>query len=95
MVNAARPSVRQSTTAVLAADAGGPEREDSRNAWRERFAERHHHAQRRTVQVTYNGHPLYYFVNDKKPGEINCQAVVNFGAAWYVRDPSGNAITKS
>ncbi len=45
--------------------------------------------------MTYNGHPLYYFVNDKKPGEINCQAVVNFGAAWYVRDPSGNAITKS
>ncbi len=48
-----------------------------------------------TVQVTYNGHPLYYFVDDKKPGEINCQAVVNFGAAWYVVDPAGNAITKS
>ncbi|TME23686.1 MAG: hypothetical protein E6I67_02425 [Chloroflexi bacterium] len=48
-----------------------------------------------TVQVTYNGHPLYYFENDKKPGEINCQAVVNFGAAWYVVDPNGNAITKS
>ena len=48
-----------------------------------------------TVQVTYNGHPLYYFVDDKKPGEINCQAVVNFGAAWYVVDPNGNAITKS
>jgi predicted lipoprotein with Yx(FWY)xxD motif len=47
------------------------------------------------VQVTYNGHPLYYFVNDKKPGEINCQAVVNFGAAWYVVDPNGNAITQS
>lgn len=46
------------------------------------------------VQVTYNGHPLYYFVDDKKPGEINCQAIVNFGAAWYVVDPSGNAITK-
>src|SRR5207245_6650590 len=37
--------------------------------------------------------PLYYFENDKKPGEINCQAVVNFGAAWYVVDPNGNAIT--
>jgi len=47
------------------------------------------------VQVTYNGHPLYYFVGDKKPGEIECQAVVNFGAAWYVVDPNGNAITKS
>jgi predicted lipoprotein with Yx(FWY)xxD motif len=48
-----------------------------------------------TLQVTYNGHPLYYFSGDKNPGEINCQAVVNFGAAWYVVDPNGNAITKS
>ena len=48
-----------------------------------------------TVQVTYNGHPLYYFVDDKNPGEIKCQAAVNFGAAWYVVDPNGNAITKS
>lgn len=48
-----------------------------------------------SVQVTYNGHPLYYFEGDTKPGEINCQAVVNFGAAWYVVDPSGNAITKA
>ena len=48
-----------------------------------------------TMQVTYRGHPLYYFSGDTKPGEINCQAVVNFGAAWYVVDPEGNAITKS
>ena len=47
------------------------------------------------LQVTYNGHPLYYFSGDKNPGEITCQAVVNFGAAWYVVDPSGMAITKS
>lgn len=48
-----------------------------------------------TVQVTYNGHPLYYYEGDKDPGVIKCQAVVNFGGAWYVVDPSGNAITKS
>ena len=48
-----------------------------------------------TIQVTYNGHPLYYFAGDKNPGEISCQAVVNFGAAWYVVDSSGNAITKT
>jgi predicted lipoprotein with Yx(FWY)xxD motif len=48
-----------------------------------------------SVQVTYNGHPLYYFQADKNPGQITCQAVVNFGAAWYVVDPSGNAITKA
>lgn len=48
-----------------------------------------------TVQVTYNGHPLYYFQGDTQPGQITCQAVVNFGAAWYVVDPHGNAITKT
>ena len=48
-----------------------------------------------TVQVTYNGHPLYYFQADTQPGQITCQAVVNFGGAWYVVDPQGNAITKS
>jgi predicted lipoprotein with Yx(FWY)xxD motif len=48
-----------------------------------------------TVQVTYNGHPLYYFQGDTKPGQVTCQAVVNFGAAWYVVDPHGNAITTS
>lgn len=46
-----------------------------------------------TVQVTYNGHPLYYFVGDKTPGQIECQAIVNFGGAWYVVDPKGSAIT--
>jgi predicted lipoprotein with Yx(FWY)xxD motif len=46
-----------------------------------------------TVQVTYNGHPLYYFTGDTKPGQITCQAVDNFGAAWYVVDPKGDAIT--
>jgi predicted lipoprotein with Yx(FWY)xxD motif len=46
-----------------------------------------------TVQVTYNGHPLYYFQGDTKPGQITCQAVDNFGAAWYVVDPKGDAIT--
>ena len=46
-----------------------------------------------SVQVTYNGHPLYYFQSDTAPGQITCQAVVNFGGAWYVVDPQGNAIT--
>ena len=46
-----------------------------------------------TVQVTYNGHPLYYYDGDK-PGEVKCQGVVNFGGAWYVVDPNGSAITR-
>ena len=48
-----------------------------------------------SVQVTYNGHPLYYYEGDKNPGVVGCQGVVNFGAAWWVVDPQGNAITKT
>jgi Secreted repeat of unknown function len=48
-------------------------------------------------QVTYNGHPLYYFhdgrsiggLPDKKPGQVNGQGVIY---AWYVVSPKGNAI---
>lgn len=46
-------------------------------------------------QVTYNGHPLYTFLNDSKAGDTNGQGVNAFGALWYVVSPSGNAITSS
>ena len=42
-----------------------------------------------TKQVTYNGHPLYLFVKDKKPGDVNGQGVTAFGAAWFALTPSG------
>jgi predicted lipoprotein with Yx(FWY)xxD motif len=41
------------------------------------------------VQVTYNGHPLYGFVEDKKPGETNGNDVSAFGAEWYALEPNG------
>ncbi len=44
-------------------------------------------------QVTYNGHPLYYYVGDRSAGEIKCQAVVEFGGGWYVLDSKGNKIS--
>ena len=44
-------------------------------------------------QVTYNGHPLYYYQGDSNPGDTNGQGVNAFGAPWYVLSPSGNAIT--
>ena len=47
------------------------------------------------VQVTYNGHPLYYYSGDKKAGDVLCQGVVDHGGAWYVIDPQGNPITKT
>jgi predicted lipoprotein with Yx(FWY)xxD motif len=46
-----------------------------------------------TMQVTYNGHPLYYFVQDKSPGQTTGQATNFFGAAWYIVSPTGTAIT--
>ena len=43
-------------------------------------------------QVTYNGHPLYYFANDKAPGDARGQGINRFGGGWYVVDPTGNEI---
>ena len=41
------------------------------------------------IQVTYNGWPLYFFGGDSDPGDTNGQGQ---GDAWYVLDPTGNAI---
>ena len=43
-------------------------------------------------QVTYDRHPLYYYVGDTKPGQTKGQALNQFGAEWYVLAPSGNKI---
>jgi len=42
-----------------------------------------------TTQVTYNGHPLYGFVEDQKPGETNGNDIDGFGAQWYALMPNG------
>ena len=43
--------------------------------------------------VTYNGHPLYYYVTDRKPGQVTCHNVVEFGGTWLVVNPDGNAVS--
>jgi predicted lipoprotein with Yx(FWY)xxD motif len=43
-------------------------------------------------QVTYNGHPLYYYVTDRAPGQVTCQNVAEYGGTWLVVAPSGTAI---
>ena len=48
-----------------------------------------------TRQVTYYGHPLYYYVGDKKSGETNGQGLNEFGARWYVLSASGSAVTSA
>jgi predicted lipoprotein with Yx(FWY)xxD motif len=45
------------------------------------------------TQATYNGHPLYYYVDEDEPNEILCQAVFEFGGYWYIVNKNGNAIT--
>lgn len=42
-----------------------------------------------TTQITYAGHPLYTFVEDKKPGEANGNDVKAFGASWYALKGNG------
>ena len=43
-------------------------------------------------QVTYNGHPLYRFVQDTRPGQVKGQDTNFFGGGWYVISPSGKKI---
>jgi predicted lipoprotein with Yx(FWY)xxD motif len=45
-----------------------------------------------TKQVTYKGHPLYYYVTDQQAGETTGQGVNSFGAPWYVLSPQGSEI---
>jgi predicted lipoprotein with Yx(FWY)xxD motif len=48
-----------------------------------------------TKQVTYKGHPLYFFVKDKDAGDSYGQGVNAFGGAWYVLAPSGKKVDNS
>lgn len=43
-------------------------------------------------QLTYNGHPLYRYAADTKPGEDNGQGLDQFGAEWYVLNAHGSKI---
>ncbi len=46
-----------------------------------------------TKQVTYKGHPLYYYAGDgTNGGETSGQAISSFGAPWYVLTPSGSEV---
>ncbi len=47
-----------------------------------------------TTQVTYNKHPLYRFLNDKKPGAVSGEGSKAFGAEWYVVGTNGKKIEK-
>jgi predicted lipoprotein with Yx(FWY)xxD motif len=45
-----------------------------------------------SLEVTYNGHPLYYFVSDKQAGDTTGEAISSFGAEWYVLSAAGSKV---
>jgi predicted lipoprotein with Yx(FWY)xxD motif len=45
-----------------------------------------------TLQVTYNGWPLYLFAGDSAPGDTNGQGLNEFGGLWFLVSPAGEAI---
>jgi predicted lipoprotein with Yx(FWY)xxD motif len=47
-----------------------------------------------TVQVTYAGHPLYFFAGDSTTGDIKGENVHAFGADWYLVSPAGKKVEK-
>jgi predicted lipoprotein with Yx(FWY)xxD motif len=46
-------------------------------------------------QVTYGGHPLYYYAGDSESKDTYGQGINSFGAKWWLVAPSGSAITGS
>jgi len=48
-----------------------------------------------STEVVYSGHPLYYFISDKQPGDTTGQGLSSFGANWYVLSAAGTKIDKS
>lgn len=44
-------------------------------------------------QVTYDGHPLYYYSGDTGSGMDNGQGINGYGALWWLVAPSGASIT--
>jgi predicted lipoprotein with Yx(FWY)xxD motif len=45
-----------------------------------------------TMQVTYDGHPLYYYA-DEGPGQVDCHNVDEFGGLWLAVQGNGLAVS--
>lgn len=46
------------------------------------------------TQVTYRGHPLYYYKPDQGSGSFKGQDIKSFGAEWYLLRPDGTKAEK-
>jgi predicted lipoprotein with Yx(FWY)xxD motif len=42
-----------------------------------------------TTQVTYNGHPLYFYAHEGKH-EVKCHDIFSHGGNWYAVQPDGH-----
>ena len=42
--------------------------------------------------MTYGGHPLYYYDDDKKPGTTEGEGSKEFGAEWYAVGANGKKV---
>jgi predicted lipoprotein with Yx(FWY)xxD motif len=47
-----------------------------------------------TTQVTYGKHPLYFYIDDKKPGTTEGEGSKAFGAEWYAVGANGKKVEK-
>jgi len=47
------------------------------------------------LQVTYHGHPLYFFVNDKQAGATGGEGIKAFGGKWFALSPAGVKIVSA
>ena len=46
-------------------------------------------------QVTYAGHPLYWFSGDTAAGDTNGEGLDDFGGEWYAVSPAGKAVEEA
>jgi len=45
-----------------------------------------------SIQVTYNGWPLYHFHDDAAAGDTNGEGLEEFGGLWYLVNATGEAV---
>jgi predicted lipoprotein with Yx(FWY)xxD motif len=48
----------------------------------------------RGTQITYNGHPLYLYSGDQKPGDTNGEGLTAFGGSWFALTPAGAEVSR-
>lgn len=46
------------------------------------------------MQITYNGHPLYYYVRNLGPGQTTGQDVTDAWSEWYLVTPGGKPLER-